>query len=113
MQKVHFLKKKQNKNLICYLFDFFTLEEKIQKMRINRIFFNALKEQKIYKELRILNIELMKFKGVVLGILLDNNAKIFTKIVKNFELDIPEDILANWLGRWINKFYFESKILIN
>ena len=113
MQNIHFLKKSKNKNLIRYLLDFFTLEEKIQKMKINRIFFKSLNDQIVFKELRILNIELRRYKELVIGILLDNNSEILMKILKTFKLSIKDDILVNWVGRWINKFYLESKFNIN
>ena len=98
MQNIHFLKKSKNKNLIRYLLDFFTLEEKIQKMKINRIFFKSLNDQIVFKELRILNIELRRYKELVIGILLDNNSEILMKILKTFKLSIKDDILVNWFS---------------
>jgi hypothetical protein len=107
-QETH-LTTKISKNLICYLFEFLTLEEKIHKMQINRVFFKALNDQKIYKEIKIFNKELSKYKGANLGILLDNNARSFTKIKDSFELNIDENLLASWVGIWLNKHYLKGK----
>ena len=84
---------KLNKNVISYLFEFLTLDEKIEKMKLNKSCFKALNDQQIYAELRILNKELRNYKGVQLGDLLDNNARIFTKIVKSYGLQLKEDLL--------------------
>lgn len=108
MNKLHFLCRKTSKNLICYIFDFLELDEKIQKMKINKICFNLFKNQKIYIELKILNKQLLSLNGLNVGVLLDNNAEIFMKIVKSYNLEMNEDFLASWIGRWLNKNYFES-----
>jgi hypothetical protein len=77
-------------------------------MKINSQFFNAINNQKHFSEYRILNMEMRDFKGISLGELLDGNARKIIKIVKAFGLEMEEEAIAMWIGRWIKKNYFES-----
>lgn len=108
MKRNESLSTKISKNLVCYIFEYLTLEEKIHKMQINRLFFKALNDQKIFKEIKTFNKELSRYKDANLGSLLDNNAQFFTKILKSFDLNIDDYFLASWIGIWLNKHYFQG-----